>query len=56
MNDQYIVISGSPFDGFTHYGTFDFFDKAQRWADENLGFDVEWWVARLESVSEKETA
>jgi hypothetical protein len=50
MNEQYIVLAGSPFDGFTHYGTFSSFDEAQKWADGYLGFNLEWWVAKLESV------
>ena len=53
MNDQYIVLAGSPFDGFTHYGMFDSFEQAQEWADGVIGFNTEWWVAKLESPEEK---
>jgi hypothetical protein len=52
---MYIVLAGSPFDGFTHYGMFDSFEKAQDWADETIGFNTEWWVAKLESP-QKESA
>jgi len=52
MNDQYIVLAGSPFDGFTHYGMFDSFEQAQEWADGVIGFNTEWWVAKLQSPEE----
>jgi len=31
------------------------FEKAQDWADETIGFNTEWWVAKLESP-QKENA
>ena len=50
---MYIVLSGSTFDGFTHYGMFDSFDNAQKWADESIGFNSDWWVAKLESPEQE---
>jgi len=52
MKDLYIVLAGSPFDGFSHYGVFDSFEQAQKWADEVIGFTAEWWVSKLESPEE----
>ena len=55
MTEQYIVLKGSPFYGFTHYGVFDSFDNAEKWADETIGNEVEYWIAKLEQTT-KETA
>ena len=52
MKEEWIILAGSPFDGFSHYGTFESFDQAQEWADTKIGFTVEWWVAKLDNPSE----
>ena len=52
---MFIVLVGNPFDGFTHYGTFDSFENAQKWADETIGFISDWWVAGLESTDKEES-
>lgn len=49
MKDQYIVIAGNLFDGFTHYGVFDSFDEGQEWADSTIGFTLDWWIAKLDN-------
>jgi hypothetical protein len=45
---MFIVISGNPKDGFTHYGPFDDADQAEEWADENL--KDSYWVVPLEDI------
>jgi hypothetical protein len=52
MIEQWIVLAGSPFDGFTHYGTFESFEQAEQWADEKIAFNSEWWVAKLDNPLE----
>jgi hypothetical protein len=54
QKEQYIILAGGPFDGFTFYGVFDDFDEARLWADETLGFNVEWWTAKVEPTHKEE--
>lgn len=50
--EEYIVLSGSPFDGFCYYGSFSSFEEAEKWADEKIAFNSEWWVAKLDNPYE----
>jgi hypothetical protein len=52
MTDKFIVLAGNPFDGFSYYGTFESFEEAQEWADSTIGFNSEWWVAKLDNPLE----
>lgn len=49
---MYIILSGSPFDGFKHYGPFDSFDLAEVWADRVIGIETEYWIAKLEPTGD----
>ena len=49
-NQKYIVISGSPGDGFRFYGPFDDFTEANDFISDNGGLrDDSWWVDHLEN-------
>jgi hypothetical protein len=45
---QYIVVSGTPADGFAFWGPLEDPDAAASWAESNLHGD--WWVTELEAV------
>jgi hypothetical protein len=47
MKDNYMVVIGNIFDGFSFYGPFATFDDASDWADTNA-ISSEWWVASVE--------
>jgi hypothetical protein len=49
MDDIYIIIVGSPFDGMQFYGTFSSYDEATDYAEANFDGDT-WWVALVSPV------
>ncbi len=51
---MYIITSGNPVDGQTHWGPFDDGEAANLWADDNLRGET-WYGATLESPGEDET-
>ena len=44
---QYIVVVGSPLDGFKFYGPFENQMTAIAWSEEHVSIDEEHWVVLL---------
>lgn len=48
MENEYVVVSGNPFDGLTIYGSFSCVEEAIEWADLDLR-DEPWWIVKVQS-------
>lgn len=44
---MYAVAAGEMFDAISFYGPFDYFEDAEKWADDNA--NLNWWIIGLES-------
>ena len=49
-----IIIAGNIFDGMQFYGPFDGIEDAIEWAEDRLGTNAEWLVARLKEKTDGE--
>ena len=47
MNEQHIVITGNPVDGYRYYGPYESHDAAVQAANGSLRLDIDWWIASL---------
>ncbi len=43
----HIVITGTPVDGFTHYGPFPDLDAASEFSEGEACHNIEWWIVEL---------
>jgi hypothetical protein len=49
MDDTFILIVGSPFDGMHFYGPFESHDDAAEYGEANFDGDT-WWVTLLNPI------
>jgi hypothetical protein len=45
---MFVIISGSPADGFRYFGPFEFPENGIDWAESTLS-DETWWLVPLET-------
>lgn len=49
---MYLIVSGTPADGFRYYGPFPDAETANEWADHALATkDTDWWACDLNNPS-----
>ena len=53
---KYILVRGTPKDGFNYYGPFETAEIALSYAEYETGLNVDWWIEPLHSVSGKDSA
>lgn len=46
---QYIVVTGSPLEGYEFHGLFINFDTAVEWANDTVD-DDDWWISELHTA------
>jgi hypothetical protein len=51
MSSEYIVVMGTPMNGFTFHGPFESVEAAADWADTQTRPD--WWIAPLQTDGTK---
>lgn len=44
---KFVIVTGSPIDGFTFIGPFEFHGDASDYADANLAGEADWWIAEV---------
>lgn len=49
---KYAVATGEPFDVILFYGTFDTFEDAQEWAEQEVSYTKSWWVISIDDPYE----